>query len=245
MKKRWLTVLLIAVVLMFAWIFLAVALTGGRDPVDFTQRDKQIMVGFAVAEVLTVAVMLVSACMVGREVGRSMPKVEPVSLTKAEKIRKRLGAVLMWVPLLLAFAAQIGGILLWKRNDAFVTGGAKWVCGLGYLLGLVVFPLVSMLAVALQKRHFERMSVAQANAFVLSHREQAEQTAQRKLGQLRFIRLATNVYAGLLFLLGLFLAGLSGYLYQSNTWTVPTMFGAAFLMAAAAQQIVLDRKSVV
>ena len=113
MKKRWLTVLLIAVALMFAWIFLAVALTGGREAADFTQQDKQIMVGFAVAEVLTVAVMLVSACMVGREVGRSMPKVEPVSLTKAEKIRKRLGAVLMWVPLLLAFAAQIGGILLW------------------------------------------------------------------------------------------------------------------------------------
>ena len=239
MKKRWLRVLLIAVVLMFVWIFLAVALTGGREAADFTQRDKQIMVGFTVAEFLTVVTMFVSACMVGREVGRSMPKVEPVSLTKAEKIRKRMGAILLWVPLLIALAAQIGGILLWKQNDAWVTGGAKWVCGMGYLLGLVVLPLVSMLAVALQKKRFERMSVSEANAFVQSHRGQAEQTAQRKLGQLRFIRLATNVYAGLLFLLGLSLSVLSGYLYQSDTFTVPRVFGAAFLMAAAAQQILL------
>ena len=225
MKKKWLTVLIICMALMFAWIFLAVALTGGRDPVDFTQRDKQVMIAFTVVEVLTVAVMLVAACLLGRQAGRSMPKIEPVSLTKAEKARKRMGAVLMWAPLLLAFAAQIGGILLRKGNDAWVTGGAKWLCGLGYLLCLVVLPLVSVLAVVLQKKHFEKMSVSEANAFVLSHREQAEQTAERKLGQLRFIRLASNVYGLFLFLLGLFLAVLSGYLYQSDT-SVPRVFGA-------------------
>ena len=36
MKKKWLTVLIICIALMFGWIFLAVALTGGREPVDFT-----------------------------------------------------------------------------------------------------------------------------------------------------------------------------------------------------------------
>ena len=36
MKKKWLAVLIICVALMFAWIFLAVALTGGRDVADFT-----------------------------------------------------------------------------------------------------------------------------------------------------------------------------------------------------------------
>lgn len=239
MKKKWLTVLIVCIALMFGWIFLAVALTGGREPVDFTQQDKLVMTAFTVVELLTVAVMIVAACMVGREVGRSMPKVEPVSLTKAEKIRRRTGAVLMWVPLLLALAANIGGILLWKRNDAWVTSGAKWVCGLGYLIGIVVLPLVSVLAAKLQMRHYQNMSVSEANAFVLSHREQAEQTAQRKLGQLGAIRVASNVYALVLFALGLFLAVLSGYLYQSDTFSVPRVFGAAFLMAAAAQQIVL------
>ena len=67
MKKKWLTVLIICVALMFAWIFLAVALTGGRDVADFTQRDKQIMLGFAVVEFVTVAVMLVSACILGKQ----------------------------------------------------------------------------------------------------------------------------------------------------------------------------------
>lgn len=239
MKKKWLTVMIVCIALMFGWIFLAVALTGGREPVDFTQQDKLVMTAFAVVELLTVAVMIIAACMLGREVGRAMPKVEPVSLTKAEKVRRRTGAVLMWVPLLLALAANIGGVLLWKRNDAWVTSGAKWICGMGYLIGIVVLPMVSVLAAKLRMRHYQNMSVSEANQFVLSHREQAERTAQRKLGQLRSLRLATNVYALVLFLLGLFLAVLSGYLYQSDTFSVPRVFGAAFLMAAAAQQIVM------
>ena len=239
MKKKWLTVLIICIALMFGWIILAVELTGGREAADFTRQDKLVMTAFAVVELLTVVVMFVAACMLGREVGRAMPKVEPVSLTKAEKIRRRTGAVLMWVPLLLALAANIGGVLLWKRNDAWVTSGAKWVCGMGYLIGIVVLPLVSVLAAKLRMRRYQNMSVSEANQFVLSHREQAEQTAQRKLGQLRSLRLATHVYALVLFLLGLFLAVLSGYLYQSDTFSVPRVFGAAFLMAAAAQQIVL------
>lgn len=123
MKKKWLAVLIICMALMFDWIFLAVALTGGRDVADFTQQDKQIMIGFAVAEFVTVAVMIVSACILGKQVGRSMPKTEPVSLTKAEIARKRTGALLLWGPLALDFAAQIGGIFLWKQNDAWVTGG--------------------------------------------------------------------------------------------------------------------------
>ena len=85
MKKKWLTVLIVCIAMMFGWIFLAVALTGGRETVDFTQQDKLVMTAFAVVELLTVAVMFVAACMLGREVGRAMPKVEPVSLTKAER----------------------------------------------------------------------------------------------------------------------------------------------------------------
>ena len=239
MKKKWLAALLICLALMFGWIFLAVALTGGRDTADFTDRDKQVMLCFGVVEVLTVAAAFLSAVMVGRQVGRSMPKVEPITLTKGEKARKRTGAWLLWGSLLLALAAQICGILLWKQNDAWVTGGAKWLCGMGYLLGLVVLPLASVLEAVLQNRRLQRMSVSEGNAFLLSHREQAEQTAQRKLGQLRILRLASNGYGVFLFLLGLFLSVLSGYLYRSDSFTVSRVFGAAFLMAAAAQQILL------
>lgn len=239
MKKKWLTVLILSAVAMFAWIFLAVALTGGREVADFTQRDKQIMIGFGVVEALTFGVMLLSAVMVGKQVGRSMPKAEPISLTKAEMARRRTGALLMWGSLVLALAAQIGGIFLWKQNDAYVTTGAKWLCGMGFLLGLVVLPLVSVGATAVYRRRFSQMTVQEANAFVLSHREQAERTAQQKLGRLRFIRLASNVYGCFLFLLGIFLAFLSGYLYRSDTISVARLFGAGFLMAAAAQQILL------
>ena len=194
MKKKWLTVLILSAVAMFAWIFLAVALTGGREVADFTQRDKQIMIGFGVVEALTFGVMLLSAVMVGKQVGRSMPKAEPISLTKAEMARRRTGALLMWGSLVLALAAQIGGIFLWKQNDAYVTTGAKWLCGMGFLLGLVVLPLVSVGATAVYRRRFSQMTVQEANAFVLSHREQAERTAQQKLGRLRFIRLSSSVY---------------------------------------------------
>ena len=46
---------IIATALMFVWIFVTVALTGGREISDFTDIDKMIFVGFLVVELLTVA----------------------------------------------------------------------------------------------------------------------------------------------------------------------------------------------
>ena len=57
-NKKYLIPTLVAVVLMFVWIFVTVALTGGREISDFTDTDKMIFVGFLVVELLTVTAII-------------------------------------------------------------------------------------------------------------------------------------------------------------------------------------------
>lgn len=237
MKKKKMILLIVCLVLMFGWIFLAVALTGGREPADFTRRDWQVMIGFGLAELLTLIVLFVTADKLGKQRAATIP--EAVNLTRAEKARKRTGAFLTWGALLLALAAEIVGILLWKGNDALVTAGDKRACGLGYLVGLVVLPLASFGASKLYERKFTQMSAREANQFVQSHRDQAEETARQKLRELETIRRIANVYGLLLFFLGMALAFASGYLYQSDDLTVPRLFGAALIIGGALQQLVI------
>lgn len=238
MKKKWLAVFFISLAAMFGWIFLAVALTGGRDVPDFTQRDRQVMAGFLAAEALSLGALIVSTAMLARQRSRAMPKMEPVTLTQTEKARERTGGRLLWGAFLLAFAGQIGGIFLWKGNDAWVTAGGRRLCGLGYLLGLVVLPLASLGACKLQERKFSRMSAQEASRFLFSHREQAEQTARRKLRKLRLIRLAANGYGLLLLLLGLSLALFSGCFYQPDG-AVLQVAAAGLIIGGAFQQLVM------
>ena len=50
---------IIATALMFVWIFVTVALTGGREISDFTDTDKKIFTVFMVLELLTVASIVI------------------------------------------------------------------------------------------------------------------------------------------------------------------------------------------
>ena len=50
---------IIAIALMFVWIFVTVALTGGREISDFSDMDKAIFAGFIVVELLTLAPVII------------------------------------------------------------------------------------------------------------------------------------------------------------------------------------------
>lgn len=238
MKKKWLTVLIAGILAMFVWIFVAVALTGGREVVDFTPRDKQIMAAFTVAEFVTVAVVMVSAVMLGRQVGKSMPKPEAITLTKAEKIRRRRGLLLVAASFLLGFGMYILGILLWKKQPCLDVGRGTVLLIAGYALA-VLLPVGGYLGLIRIRRRYGSMSVAERQQFILSHREQAEETAAKKLRDLRNQRRVVNVYAVSLGVLGVVLAFFSGWLHQSDTWVVPRVFFCAFLILAAFGQLQL------
>lgn len=239
MKKKWLIVVISCTAAMFIWIFVAVALTGGREPSDFTAQDKRIMAAFIVVELLTVAGALVSAVMLGRAVGHTMGSqmTESVVLTKAGRIRNRRGVVLIVLSCLLSLGMYILGILMWKRQPLPDGSAVRWLLS-GYAL-VVLLPLGNYVGLSMFKRKYNAMTVAQAQQFILSHREQAEETAARKLKQLCSQRRWLSVYALFLGLLGVGLAFVSGWAYQSDDWTVLRELVCAFLILVAFGQLEL------
>ncbi len=214
MKKRVLIILVLCVA-MFAWIFLAVALTGGREIDEMTGRDLPVMAGFVIAEVLTVLSLCVILRRFGKEDGGKPEgcgdgiKPEQRKLTKAERARFLRGVVIWVAAMALSILAVIPGALLRKRM-----GEVPWALGLRlgcYVLGIVL-PVCSWLGERLYRGHYTHMDVTQKQTFLLSHREQAEQTADAKRKKLRLIRWATDSYALLLLFLGLALGACNGML---------------------------------
>ena len=58
-NKKYLIPTLVAVMLMFVWIFVTAALTGGREISDFTDKDKMFFTGFIIVEILTLASIII------------------------------------------------------------------------------------------------------------------------------------------------------------------------------------------
>lgn len=234
-KRRYLIALVGCIAAMFLWIFVAVFLTGGRDFGEFLPRDRTVFIGLAVVEGITTFFAFFFAVKLGKMNQYQRP-AEPISLTKAERVRARRGGLMAAASLVISLALYILGIFLWKENPGLPFGGAKAALGALFTLGalLIVF---SLLGVWRMKKRYNSMSVAQMQDFLLSHREQAEQTAARKLKGLQTRRRLANGYAVFLGLLGAALALFSGWVYQSDDFAVPREFFCAFLILAAFDQL--------
>lgn len=102
---------------------------------------------------------------------------------------------------LLAIAVWCVPILFLKE----ATTGLIIVSILLLVIALLI-PLLSFLLVKRKSEKLNSMKVAEAQEFVGSHREHAEETAEEKKRLLEKIKGATNLYAVFLFLFGLILA---------------------------------------
>lgn len=233
--KKYLIGLLCTAVAMFLWIFVAVALTGGRDVGDFTDRDQIIMTVFAVVEIVTVIAMLLYAVLLGKEQGKQVRYQMHTEEKNWDKNTKRRGTALVVMSVAIAFGAMLGGIVLGKEQ----TQKLQDLSGLVLVVSFAVSATVLLLNMVLKKWYvgrFENRKVSQVYQFIYSHREHAEQTAARKLPLLKIWRCLTGVYAILLGVLGLCAAVCGGILY-SNSNAVPLCFFASLLILCAFSRI--------
>lgn len=158
-----------------------------------------------------------------------------VNETKYEKIMRRRGLLIMVAALVIAFAVQMGGVILKVRLDEV---GQKL-----FAVVLVVSASVPLLCVpimlCLRHRYISRLNdvqVAQMQAYLLKHKENAEQISEKLLGKLCRIRCMTNGMAVLLTLFGVGVSCSSGVLFDTD-WSVTFLLLGAILLLSGISQL--------
>ena len=82
MKKKPIIILIVCLIAMFAWIFLAVALTGGREISEMNTRDHWVMVGLILTELMTIFLALKLGKMEQPSDGVEQPKPTRANRTR-------------------------------------------------------------------------------------------------------------------------------------------------------------------
>lgn len=221
-KRREIVAVIVCCVLMFAWIAVVVLLTGGRDMKDFTDMDKKVFAAFIAVEVLTCVVMFIFAFRAGKLNAASNPQPQ-----EKPQIPKR-GGLLLVIAWVLSLMTLCIGITTRNILHAGLLKAVPWLFGICALLPLVLLG-VSLLLNRLYTRRMERMDVRQIQEFLFSHRENARRTADEKQAFLSRWGLLTDIYAGVLFLLGLAVS-FFGPLTAIQDLHVPITFYGAFLL---------------
>lgn len=199
MRKKTAIVLAICILAMFAWIFLAVALTGGREISEMNTRDHWVMVGLILAELMTIFIALKLGKAEQLPDGAEQPKP-----TRANRMRFAWNlftyAAALGIPVLLA----LPGIRLREHSSVELLSLVKGIGDIGWALAVAAIA-VNVWGLQRLRKRYQQMNAKQMQEFILSHREQASQTAAEKLRLLCSIRRGTNAYALVLLLLGIVL----------------------------------------
>lgn len=226
MKKKPIIILIVCLIAMFAWIFLAVALTGGREISEMNTRDHWVMVGLILAELMTIFLALKLGKMAQLSDGVEQPKP-----TRANRMRFAWNlvtyAAALGIPVLLA----LPGIHLRERGGAEMLSLFK---GIGDICWALAVAAIAVNVWGLQRfrRRYQQMNAKQMSEFLLSHREQASRTAAEKLRLLCSIRRGTNAYALVLLLLGIVLGVCFGCTVSKVSYAV-----SALLILVSSQQL--------
>ncbi len=239
-SKKMFAIIAICSSLMFLWIFVTVALTGEREISEFTKRDTVIFIGFIIVEILTLIFMLVNLAKFTRErIKESNEAISSVSdsKTKAEKITNRRYGVLLVFCVCVSFAAQIAGIML-KANKVVYDAIVEFSPFI--LLSCIVIPLtllgLSYLFDKILHKKMNSMNVAESQKFILSHREAAKETAEKKLSFLKKWIALGDSYAVCFFLIAIATSVFSGIIYD-GTASPLFLFYAVFLLQIACNRI--------
>ena len=232
-KKKYLILTAICGGFMFLWIFLTMALTGGRDMQEFTDLDKKIFFGFLILEVITVILTFFFATKAGK--ASPKPAAPAVPKTQYDKLLRRRAILLPIRAGALCLFAQLLGIAL---NAHFPEEwmppfrALLWFCSLAPLPLL----LLNLLFTHLGRKRLDQMDARAFVQFMNSHREDARQMTLQKLQKLQKLRIASNLYALLFAIFGAGTAFSSGVLYNSN-YSTALLFLAAFYLLCALSRV--------
>lgn len=210
--KKSLIITAVGVAFMFAWIFVTVALTDGKELSDFTPRDMKIFIGFMVIELLTIGLTLFAALR-GKRLSKSdFVKAKPLPESKYEKREKRRGWILLIGAYLSAFIFTVSGAFFSRLFSEQAKDYMKIALAVFFVVPFICLG-VSLILKKRYEKNFEQMQVAEWQRYLIEHRESAEKTAVEKKSLLKKIKAFTMAYAVILWCfavgIGLF-AGAAG-----------------------------------
>ena len=204
-----------SIALMFAWIFVTVFLTDGKELYEFSNNDKLIFTGFILAELITLVVMFISLFKLLKE-SKGNIKQTPIKQTpptKYEKVLRNRGILLMICSFLLAFLFMIAGIVAAPAIGSTGIVITKALLTLSYVYVALAFSL----NIFLQKKYVEKldqMKAAELQQYIVSHRECAEEVAESKLSFLKKCCKLTDIYAFTFAVFGAISSFCAGVLYH-------------------------------
>ena len=235
-KKKCYISIAVCCVLMFVWIFVCMALTGGRETTEFTPTDDRIFAGFLIVEGVTLVVLCVYLVRLVRDsVRETRARIQQMKAQTEQESKDRpspMGAVLLILAVVLSMAASVAGI--WCRVHLHLPQAAGWGLFLG---GLAVPALCALAAVPLKKAYGKKwnaQSVQETRDRLWSYRE-SEDIADKMLKKIRCIRRCTDLYAVVLGLCGLASAFGAGLVNDVTENGALSLLGGAVMLAAMSQ----------
>ncbi len=184
---------IIATALMIVWIFVTVALTGGREISDFTDTDKMIFVGFLVVELLTVASIIFFIVKAQKLVNQNNTNVQNNIKMPVDKRRVALTVASFVV----ITATMFGGIFaknLFKTLSENIIG----IIAMSTTLLPILFLLINVIANHIYVKKLNQKSIAENQEYWLAHRDNPEETITKKLSLLKALIRLNDFYSVLL-----------------------------------------------
>ncbi len=192
-NKKYLIPTLVAVVLMFVWIFVTVVLTGGREISDFTDTDKMFFTGFIIVELLTVTSIILFIVKAQKLVNKNNTNVESNIKMPVDKRRVAL-TVASFIAII---ATMFGGIFAKKIFDTF-SENIIGIIAISTLLLPVLFLIINVIANRIYVKKLNQKSIAENQQYWLAHRDNPEKTIAKKLYLLKMLIIINDFYSVLL-----------------------------------------------
>lgn len=232
--KKYLLGTVISIALMFAWIFLTVLLTGGREIEDFTALDTYIFTGFIITEIITMICCFYFAFMLGRAKRQNVfsPPLEQPVMDKTQSKRANILAVCAFI---VALGLMIAGIIFLGN----ATNGLRKVLETIFSVCFIMPIFLLIINLILKKRFvksIEQKKIGEMQQYISSHREFAEKASEKKLLESNTIKLFTDLYTVLLLIFATGVALLAGILFETD-FSVPFCLYSAFLFLSCFSRI--------
>lgn len=239
----------VGILLMFAWVFVTVYLTGERELEDFSKQDWIVFSCFLLIEVITVAVTFVFADKTGKENTKALNELKsdqsrvhsmnnlPTSQGKRER---RRGIIMLLAAWILSLIFIILGIIFQK----YLTGDLDFTLKILFTVSCVFPVLLLPLNILMKKKYIAKwktMKVSELQEYLLSHRKESLTTSTYKMKVIERLQLLSDVYAGVLCLFAIIIALYAGIL-SSTDLSTPLGFYSGILFLTSISRIRFPRK---
>lgn len=181
---------IIATALMFVWIFVTVALTGGREISDFNDTDKKIFAIFIIVELLTLISLGIFISKAQKLVNQNNSKVQSNIKMPIDKRRVTLTVASFVV----ITATMFGGIFaknLFKDLSENIIG----IIAMSALLLPILFLITNVIVNRIYVKKLQQKSIAENQQYWLAHRDNPQETIAQKLSLLKALIRLNDFYS--------------------------------------------------